>query len=56
MNLISPKVGAKHELLFNGPATRAGLFNKSSCLTQALDVTKFITIIAMFLVTLGSET
>jgi hypothetical protein len=41
MNLITPKVGAKHELLFNEPASEIGLSNKSSYLTQALDVAKF---------------
>jgi hypothetical protein len=56
MNLIAPKVGAKHGLLFNEPTSETGLSNKSSCLTQALGVAKFITIIAMFLVTLDWAT
>jgi hypothetical protein len=41
MNLIAPKVGAKHGLLFNEPTSEIGLSNKSSCLTQALGVAKF---------------
>jgi hypothetical protein len=58
MNLVTPKVGAKHEHLFNELASEAvaGLFNKSSSLDAALGVTKFITIIAMYLVTLCCAT
>jgi hypothetical protein len=41
INLVTPKVGAKHELLFNKPVTEAGLLSKSSCLAAALGVTKF---------------
>jgi hypothetical protein len=40
INLVTPKVGAKHELLFNKPVTEAGLLSKSSCLAAALGVTK----------------
>jgi hypothetical protein len=58
MILITPKVGAKRELLFNelASASEASLLNKSSCLAAALGVTKFITIIAMFLVALCCAT
>jgi hypothetical protein len=52
MNLVTTKVGAKHELLFNEPASaklellfykpEAGLLNKCSCLARALGVIKFI--------------
>jgi hypothetical protein len=54
MILVTPKAGAKHELLFNKPvsASEASLLYKSSCLAAALGVTKFITITAMFLVAL----
>jgi hypothetical protein len=57
MILLKPKVGAKHELLFNKPvsASEASLLNKSSCLAAALGVTKLITVhpvIALFLVPL----
>jgi hypothetical protein len=27
MNLVTPKAGTKHELLFNKPASEYGLFN-----------------------------
>jgi len=47
INLATPKAAAKLELL-----TESGLLNKNSCLTAALGVTKFITVIAMNLVTL----
>ncbi len=52
MNLVTPKAGAKHELLFNKPASEAGLLNKSSCLARALGETKFIDMRDMILVTL----
>jgi hypothetical protein len=50
INLVTPKAGAKRELLFNKLASEAVLLNKS--LDSALGVMKFITIIAMNLVTL----
>jgi hypothetical protein len=58
MILVTPKVGAKLELLFNelASASEVGLLNKSSCLSSALGMTKFITIIAMFLVALCCAT
>ena len=40
--------------MFNKPTSQASLLNKSSWLAAALGVTKFITIIAMILVTLKS--
>jgi hypothetical protein len=40
INLITPKVGAEHELLLNKLASVQGLLNKSSCLASALGVTK----------------
>jgi hypothetical protein len=47
MNLVTPKAGAKHELLFNKPATEVGSLNKSSCLAADLGVTKLLSVIAM---------
>jgi hypothetical protein len=47
MNLVTPTALAKHELLFNKPATEVGLLNKSSCLATASGVTKRISVIAM---------
>jgi hypothetical protein len=52
MNLVTPKVGAKCELLFNKPTSEAGLLNKSSCLAPALGVTKFLIVTDMILITL----
>ncbi len=52
MNFVTPNVGAKCELLFNKPASEAGLLNKSSCLTAALGATEFLTAIAMIQITL----
>jgi hypothetical protein len=51
MNFVTPKAAAKHELLFNKPASvmlpandyifhQASLLNKSSCLAPACGVTK----------------
>jgi hypothetical protein len=56
MNLVTPKVGAKYELLFNEVASEAGLLSNRSCLAQALVVTKFIIAIDMSLVTLCRAT
>jgi hypothetical protein len=56
MNSVMPKAGAKHYLLFNKPATRAGLLNKISCSAPALDVTKFTIVRDMILVTLCCAT
>jgi hypothetical protein len=56
INLVAPKAGAKHELLFNKLASEAGLLNKSSHLAAALGVTKLIKIISMFWVTLCCAT
>jgi hypothetical protein len=52
MNFVTPKAGAKCELLFNKPASafEAGSLNKG--LDSALGVMKFMTIVAMNLVTL----
>jgi len=41
MNLVTPKAGAKHEVLFNKLASEAGLLNKSSCLAPASGATEF---------------
>ncbi len=38
MNSVTPKGTAKHDLLFNGVASEAGLLNKCSCLARALGV------------------
>jgi hypothetical protein len=55
MNFVSPKAGAKHEFMFIKMASELNFFfshflNKSS----ALDVTKFIVMIAMNFITLCS--
>jgi hypothetical protein len=50
MNLVTPKVGAKHELFFNKPAS--GALNKSFCLAPALDFIKFIIVRNSIIVTL----
>jgi hypothetical protein len=42
--------------MFNKPASEAGLLNKSSRFGAALGVTKFLTILAMYLVTLCCAT
>jgi hypothetical protein len=45
MFLVTPKAGAKHELLFNKSLeqkTEAGSLNKSSCLAPTSGVTKII--------------
>jgi hypothetical protein len=42
INLVATKARAKHEPLFNEPAS--SLLNNCSCLAQALDVTKFTTV------------
>ncbi len=55
MNLVKPKAGAKHELLFDKPA-EASLLNKSSHLAPALDVMKFTIDIDMILVKLCCAT
>jgi hypothetical protein len=56
MNSVIPKAAAKHDLLFNKPASESGLLNKSSGLAAALGVTKFITTIFMIWVTLCCAT
>jgi hypothetical protein len=48
--LVTPKAGAKRELLFNKLASESGLLNKSSCL--ALGMTKFTNVRDMILDTL----
>jgi hypothetical protein len=52
MDLVTPKTGAKHELLFNELATVSSSLNKNTYSAPALGVTKFITFIPMNLVTL----
>jgi hypothetical protein len=42
--------------MFNEPTSEAGSLNKCSFLAHALGVTKFIAIIAMFLITLCCAT
>ncbi len=54
-NLVTPKVGAEHELLFNEQASEAILLN-SSCLACTLGVTKFINMKDVILVTLYRAT
>ncbi len=56
VNLVTPKAGAKRELLFDRPASEASLLDKSSCLAQALGVTTFIDMRDMTLVTLCCAT
>ncbi len=55
-NLVTPKVEAKHELLFNKLASEAGFLNKGSCLVRTLGVTKSINMRDMILVTLCCAT
>ncbi len=52
MNVVTPKAGAKHELLFIEQEPEASLLNKSSLLAAALGVAKFIAISATNWVTL----
>ncbi len=52
LNLVTPKAGAKHELLLNKPASEVGLLKNTHALLQLLGVTKFVTITAVTLVTL----
>jgi hypothetical protein len=35
MNLVTPKAGAKHEVLFNEPASEHGLLNKGLMLSSS---------------------
>ncbi len=39
LNVVAPRAGAKHELIFNQPASEASLWSRSSCLAAALGVT-----------------
>jgi hypothetical protein len=50
VTLVTPKAGAKHELLFNKPTS--GLLNKSSKLGATLGVIKLMAIIITHSVTL----
>ncbi len=50
--LVTPKVAAKCELLFNKPSSEAGLLNKILRFAVALVVTKFIMVISLNLFTL----
>ncbi len=52
-NLVTLKAAAKQELLFNKPASEAGVSYKSSFLTPALGATKFANVRDMILVTLS---
>jgi hypothetical protein len=60
MNLVTPKVGAKHELLLykltSDLRPKATLLRKGSCLARALGVTKFIGMRDVILVTLYCAT
>jgi hypothetical protein len=56
MNLDRPKAAAEHELLFNRPASEAGLLNKGSCLARDLGVTKLKNMIDVISVTLCCAT
>jgi hypothetical protein len=60
MNLVTPKAGAKHKLLFNKLASEAGLLSKCSCLARALGMTMFtnvrdINFLSHFVVPLKSD-
>ena len=55
-NLVTPKAGAKRELLYNKLASEVGLLNKSSCLAPTLGVNKFIIVTDVILVTLCCAT
>jgi hypothetical protein len=54
INLVTPKVKAKHEDLFNKPAS--GLLKKGASLSTPLGVTKFINMRSLLLVTLFCAT
>ena len=56
VNSVTPKAAAKQELLFNKPASEAGLLNKGLCLARALGVTKFVDVRDMILVMLCCAT
>ncbi len=56
MNLVTSKAGAKHELLFNKPASEGELLTKSLCLAAALGVTKFMKLTTINLVKLCCPT
>ncbi len=56
MNLVTPKAGAKREVLFNKQALEAGLLYKCSFLARGLGVTKFTNVRDMILVTLCCAT
>jgi hypothetical protein len=47
INLITPKVGAKHEILFNKPALEAGLLNIQDRLKRHNSVTKIVSVTVM---------
>ncbi len=69
-NLVTPKAGARHELLLNklpqvslrifplytSWGSEAGLLKKGSCLARALSVTKYLNVRDMILVTLCCAT
>ncbi len=50
--MLCPQPGLLAKSLCSAAASVVGLFNKSSCLAAALDVTTFITVLDMNLVTL----
>ncbi len=52
--LVTPKAGAKYDILFKKP--EAGLLYTSSCLAPTLGVTKFIIVTDIILVTLCCAT
>jgi hypothetical protein len=54
LDLVTPKAGAKQELLFNKQAS--GLLRKNSSLARDLGVTKFVKVIVWYLVTLCCST
>jgi hypothetical protein len=56
VNLLTPKAGAKHELLFNKPACVADLLNIQVGLKRHISVTKIIPLTFMNLVTPKGQT
>ncbi len=55
MSLVTPKAGAKHDLLFNKLTSEAGSLNKILCLAPGFSVTKFTEARDMISVALKSD-
>ncbi len=55
MNLVTPNAGAKHELLYNKPASAGVCWTSKADLEEQQSATKIITVIATDFVTLKVE-